>query len=138
MKNLECIFAPEWAILKEDKKFDFEISLPKLRHTNSLASSNSWVKCKKKLQEGEYHTAIKSFYHSIRIPMFASQIARYGKITDFSIANFIWNRLIFQELPAHQRKDSKWDWDSLNSEFKITYNLMLSLFRRSTTKNPII
>jgi hypothetical protein len=66
--------------------------------------------------------------------MFASQIARSGKITDFTAANFIWNRLIFQALPAYQRKDSKWDWNSLNLEFKITYNLMLSLFRKVTTK----
>jgi predicted nucleotidyltransferase len=135
MNNLECIFAPEWAKLKEDKKFDFQINLPKLRHATSHVSSNSWIKCKKKLLiEGEYRTAIKSFFHSIRIPMFASQIARSGKITDFTAANFIWNRLIFQALPAYQRKDSKWDWDSLNLEFKITYNLMLSLFRKVTTK----
>ena len=135
MNNLECIFAPEWAKLKEDKKFDFQINLPKLRHATSHVSSNSWIKCKKKLLvDGEYRTAIKSFFHSIRIPMFASQIARSGKITDFTAANFIWNRLIFQTLPAYQRKDSKWDWDSLNLEFKITYNLMLSLFRKVTTK----
>jgi predicted nucleotidyltransferase len=135
MNNLECIFAPEWAILKEDKKFDFQVNLPKLRHATSHVSSNSWVKCKKKLLiEGEYRTAIKSFYHSIRIPMFAAQIARHGKITDFTAANFIWNRLIFQSLPPSQRKDSKWNWNDLNLEFKITYNLMLSLFRSATTK----
>jgi predicted nucleotidyltransferase len=133
MNNLECIFAPEWAKLKEEKEFKFELNLAKLRHATSHVSSNSWVKCKKKLKD-EYRTAIKSFYHSIRIPMFATQIARSGRITDFSIANFIWNRLIFNEVPPYQRKDSKWDWDSLNLEFKITYNLMLSLFRRVTSK----
>lgn len=135
MNNLECIFAPDWAKLKEDKKFDFKINLAKLRHATSHVSSNSWVKCKKKLLiEDEYRTAIKSFYHSIRIPMFAAQIARYGRITDFTAANFIWSKLTYQALPAYQRKDCKWDWDSLNLEFKITYNLMLSLFRRATTK----
>ena len=135
MNNLECIFAPDWAKLKEDKKFDFKLDLGKLRHATSHVSSNSWVKCKKKLLvEGEYHSAIKSFFHSIRIPMFATQIVRNGTITDFTTANFIWRKLNFEEVPNYQRKDCRWDWDGLNLEFKITYNLMLSLFRRVTTK----
>ena len=139
MNNLECIFAPDWAKLKEDKKYEFKLDLKKLRHASSHISSNSWVKCKKKL-DGEYRTAIKSFFHSIRIPMFATQIARYGRITDFTTANFIWRKLMFEEVvynpktysPEH--KDRRWDWESLNLEFKITYNLMLSLFRKVTDK----
>jgi predicted nucleotidyltransferase len=144
MNNLECIFAPDWAKLKEDKKYEFKLDLKKLRHASSHISSNSWVKCKKKLLvEGEYRTAIKSFFHSIRIPMFATQIARYGKITDFTIANFIWRRLMFEEeavydpktyLPIYRTIERKWNWESLNLEFKITYNLMLSLFRKVTDK----
>jgi len=135
MNNLECIFAPDWAKLKEDKKYEFNLDLKKLRHASSHISSNSWIKCKKKLLiDDQYRTAIKSFYHSIRIPMFATQIARSGRITDFTTANFIWRRLMFDEVPSYQKKDSKWDWDSLNLEFKITYNLMLSLFRKVTDK----
>ena len=127
INNLECIFAPDWAKLKEDKQFDFKLDLVKLRHATSHISSNSWVKCKKKLEAGEYNTAIKSFFHSIRIPMFATQIVREGKITDFKAANFIWNRLTLSNT-----KD--WEWDTLNEEFRMTYNLMLSLFRKVTTK----
>ena len=67
-------------------------------------------------------------------PMFATQIARYGRITDFTTANFIWRKLMFEELPSYNKKDSRWDWESLNMEFKITYNLMLSLFRKVTDK----
>lgn len=134
MNNLECIFAPDWAKLKEDKEFKLKLDLKKLRHTSSYTSSNSWVKCKKKLLiDGQYHIAIKSFYHSIRIPMFATQIARSGRITDFTIANFIWRRLMFENyLPIN--KERRWNWESLNLEFKITYNLMLSLFRKVTEK----
>lgn len=127
INNLECIFAPDWAKLKEDKQFEFKLDLAKLRHASSHISSNSWVKCKKKLEAGEYNTAIKSFFHSIRIPMFATQIAREGRISDFKVANFIWNRLTLSNT-----KD--WDWDTLNEEFRSTYNLMLSLFRKVTTK----
>jgi hypothetical protein len=127
INNLECIFAPDWAKLKEDKQFEFKLDLVKLRHASSHISSNSWVKCKKKLEAGEYNTAIKSFFHSIRIPMFATQIAREGRISNFKAANFIWNRLTLSNT-----KD--WEWDTLNEEFRTTYNLMLSLFRKVTTK----
>ena len=135
MNNLECIFAPEWAKLKEDKKFNFKLDLAKLRHATSHISSNSWVKSKKKiLIEDEYYSGIKSFFHSIRIPMFATQIVRNGTITDFTAANFIWRKLVFEEIPHYKRKDCRWDWDGLNLEFKITYNLMLSLYKKVTTK----
>ena len=59
-KNLECFFAPHWAKLKEDKKFQLKLDLNKLRHSVSHVSSNSWVKAKKKLLvSGEYNIGIK-------------------------------------------------------------------------------
>jgi hypothetical protein len=48
-------------------------------------SSNSWVKANKKIQFDEYYTGIKSLYHSLRIPMFATQIVNSGRITDFLV-----------------------------------------------------
>lgn len=127
INNLECIYAPSWAKLKEDIKYNHVIDLKKLRHATSHISSNSWVKCKKKLELGEYNIAIKSFFHSIRIPMFATQIAREGVINNYKIANFIWRRLFI-------KNTKEWDWDSLNKEFRVTYNLMLSQFRSVTSK----
>lgn len=124
--NLECIYAPDWAVIKEDIKFDLEINLAKLRHASSHVSSNSWVKSKKKLQFDEYHIGIKSLFHSIRVPMFATQVATKGEIYDFTCANFIWDKIV---------KDyRKWQWYELESEFKELYNKVNTEFRKSSPK----
>ena len=124
-KNLECHFAPNWAVLKESKKFDFNFDLNKLRHSASHVSSNSWVKAKKKLLvAGEYNIGIKSLFHSIRIPMFATQIANTGKIEDFSCANSIWDKL----------KSKDWTWEELDNEFRDLRNKTLTEFRKVAAK----
>lgn len=127
INNLECIFAPDWAILKEtiDYKKEFKLDSSKLRHATSHISSNSWVKCKKKLViADEYHTGIKSLFHSIRIPMFATQIMQHGKIVDFSCANWVWDKI----------KVKRWTWDELDNEFRPIHNSVLSEFRKLTPK----
>ena len=125
INNLECIFAPDWAKLKETIKYDFKLNLAKLRHATSHISSNSWVKCKKKLElTYEYHTGVKSLFHSLRIPMFATQIANSGKITDFYCANFIWNKI----------KSKRWTWEELDNEFIDLRNTILTEFRKVVEK----
>lgn len=124
INNLECIFAPDWAKLKEGIKWDFKLDLPKLRHATSHISSNSWVKCHKKLDEGEYNIGIKSLFHSIRIPMFSTQIAISGRITDFTCANWIWDKL----------KKNRWTWDELDKEFRPVLNNVMSDFRKVAGK----
>lgn len=126
INNLECIWAPDWAKLKESIVFDkFKIHNNKLRHALSHISSNSWVKCRKKLTvENEYYIGIKSIFHSIRIPMFGSQIAEYGKIVDYTCANQIWDKL----------KKSHWDWPSLDREFRPILNQEISKFRKLAPK----
>lgn len=120
INNLECIYAPDWAKLKEDIKFNnFKIHPNKLRHMISQISSNSWVKCNKKIIDGEYKIGIKSLFHSIRIPIFGSQIAEYGYITDFSSANYIWDDL----------KYSTWTWSEIYKKFRPIINSELSKFR---------
>ena len=124
-KNLECYFAPDWAKLKEDMKFDLKLDLKKLRHATSHVSSNSWVKCKKKLTiADEYNIGVKSLYHSLRIPMFSSQIIQSGKIIDFSCANFIWDKIM----------NKTWTWKELENEFKQLHNNVLTDFRKLTPK----
>lgn len=125
INNLECIYAPDWAKIKEDIKFDdFKINLNKLRHATSHISSNSWVKCKKKLEIGDYYTGIKSIFHSLRIPMFATQVATKGTIYDFEVANPIWKKLISKE----------WTWGELDSEFRELRNDILTDFRKVCEK----
>lgn len=137
INNLECIFAPDWARLKEtiDYKKDFKIDSSKLRHATSHISSNSWVKCKKKLTiADEYYIGIKSLFHAIRIPMFATQIMSSGKITDYSCANWVWDKLTFKDKPQYLRSKYKWTWDELDDEFRTIHNGVLSDFRNVAKK----
>ena len=138
INNLECIYAPDWAILKEDidYKKDFKIVTAKIRHAISHVSSNSWVKCKKKLNiADEYQTGIKSLFHSLRIPMFATQIMQHGEITDFERANYIWDKLIFRDKDHYMRSHYKWSWDELDTEFRTLHNSVLSDFRKVAPKD---
>lgn len=124
INNLECIYAPKWAKLQENIHYNLDIDLPKLRHATSHISSNSWVKCKKKLEIGEYHIGIKSLYHSLRIPLFATQVATSGSIYDFQVANYIWDKLV----------SKVWTWDELDLEFRELRNSILSDFRKVCEK----
>lgn len=133
---LECFFAPSNFILKNDIKFDFNLDKAKIRHSVSHTSSNSWVKAKKKIlyQPDEYYIGIKSLFHSIRIPMFATQIASSGRITDFSCANWIWDKLTFKDQPIYMRNKMKWSWDKLDEEFGTIHNQVLTEFRKVAGK----
>jgi predicted nucleotidyltransferase len=123
-KCLECHFAPENAILLEEHRHKLILELPKLRHAISHTSSNSWVKARKKIESGEYKIGIKSLFHSIRIPMFGSQIAKNSRIDDFSCANKLWKDLCSEE----------WDWESLDKEYHQMRNNVMSNFRNLAQK----
>lgn len=131
INNLECIFAPDWAKLKETIKYDFKLDVAKLRHATSHISSNSWIKARKKIEQGDYYIGIKSLFHSIRIPMFATQIAKSGRIYDFTCANFIWKKLTIDRFSTVK---SKWTWEELDDEFRLLRNRTLTEFRSVTTK----
>lgn len=121
---LECYFAPPEFKLLESIKFTFKLNIITLRHSFSHVASNSWVKCKKKLNQDEYYIGIKSLFHSLRIPMFGVQIAKFGKITDFTCANKINDTLISR----------KWTWHELDTTFRPIKNQIMSDFRNCTAK----
>jgi len=125
VNNIECIYAPPWAILRENIDYvtTFEISIPKIRHAISHISSNSWVKAKKKIQKGDTKIGLKSLFHSIRIPIFAKQVLDKGYI-DFQSANKIWYNILKTEQ----------SWDKLYNDFKPLHNKALSDFRKSAPK----
>lgn len=122
---IECFYAPTEFRLLETIKFDFNLSIPSLRHSFSHTSSNSFVKCKKKLEQGDYYVGVKSLFHSLRIPMFGIQIAKEGHISDFSCANKI-HDIIFS------RND--WTWTELDEKFRTLRNQILTDFRKVTQK----
>jgi predicted nucleotidyltransferase len=139
-KNIECLFLPNWAKLQEKIKFNFTLDIKKLRHATSHVSSNSWVKCKKKLEQNDYHIGVKSLFHSLRIPLFSTQVIKNNQI-DFTSANFIWNKLIridddwchYSDLPS-TTSYRKWTWKELDEEFRELRNNILTEFRKVTEK----
>lgn len=124
-KNLECHYAPNDAILLEKQRHNLIINEARLRHAVCHVSSNSWVKARKKMEGGEYRTGVKSLFHSIRIPMFGTQVARTGSIGDFSCANSVW-----EEINSNQ-----WDWMSLDERFRKERNSVLTEFRKVAAKD---
>lgn len=122
--SVEAFFTPKEFRLQEDIKFNWVPNIPSLRHSFSHISSNSWVKCKKKMEQGDYYIGVKSLFHSLRIPLFGIQIAKTGKINDFSEANFIHDEIFSKE----------WTWDELDSKFRGLRNNILSNFRAVTQK----
>ena len=91
---LECLYLPKSFVAQESIKFNFELSLPKLRESISQKSSHSFVKARKKLRFGEPYIGKKSMWHAFRIIIFGTQIAKYGKITDYSAANYLYEDIV--------------------------------------------
>lgn len=106
--NLECLFAPSWAILQEKIPLPFDINLKRLIKNNLAQSYSSWNGGKMKLEKYDIHRGIKSIFHSMRMLMFAIQIAEHGKIVNFSEGN---------ELSKELVECDEFEWDY----FKETY-----------------
>lgn len=96
-----------------------------LRVEVSSKTSNSWVKCKKKLEaENDYVTGIKSLFHSFRMPIFGIQIAKYGKIVDYSEANSMW----FEDFkPMLSERPS---WNTIKDIYQQRHNQLMTEFRK--------
>jgi predicted nucleotidyltransferase len=120
--RIESLMSP--IILKEDIKIPFELKITSLRHSISHICSNSWVKSKKKLEQGDYYIGIKSLFHSLRIAEFGIQLVKYGKIIDWQISNYLWDKL----------KSKTWTWQELDKEFRLQKNSLMTEFRSLTEK----
>lgn len=125
---IECYFLSQEHILRGSVQdnFTFTVNLGKLRNAFSQKSSNSWVKCKKKLtvEEGEERIGMKSLFHSLRIMDFGIQLASTGKIENFGSANH-YLKEIYEIGP---------NWELLNQKFKPIYNKLHSEFKKVAIK----
>ena len=120
---IECYFLHERFVVKETKHFNADITKDKIRNSFSHVSSNSFVKCKKKLEvEDSYapDVARKSIWHSLRIVDFGTQIVTYGKIVDYSSMNHLHSEIVLCEETA---------WEYYKNKYKPIYNSMKSKFR---------
>jgi len=116
---LECLFLPDDMFI--GKRYTVDIDLSQLRKSISQKTSNSWVKAKKKFEvEHDYYIARKSLWHSFRILMFGIQIAKHGKIIDFSEANYLYGQII---------DNPSIDWNDYYTEYKKIHNKLSSDFR---------
>ena len=91
---LECLFLDPKFVLKETHHPNFKLSLPMLREAISHKSSNSFVKARKKLRFNEPYIGKKSMWHSFRIIYFGIQIAKFGKIVDYTEANHLYKDIV--------------------------------------------
>jgi predicted nucleotidyltransferase len=113
---LECIFQD-----KRDPYLKyFKLDKPTLRRSISAVSSNSFVKCKKKLKDGEFYIGKKSLFHSLRILGFGIQIALTGRIVSYSAYNHYLHRIIDMDTD---------DWKAFDSVFKSEFNRLKTNFR---------
>lgn len=121
---LECLFLDSKHILKSThNNFKFDLNLQKLRRSLSQKSSNSFVKCKKKLEkEKEYYIGKKSLFHSLRIIIFGLQIVKYGKIVDYSdCIKKYWEDIVMCDVNEWSYFKEKYQsiYNSLHSEFRL-------------------
>lgn len=113
---LECIFQNPSDPYRKYFKLDKE----KLRRSISAVSSNSFVKCKKKLAQGDIYIGKKSLFHSLRILGFGIQIALTGRIVNYSAYNHFLYRIIDMNTD---------DWLPYQNIFQPIFNKMKSNFR---------
>ena len=92
--NLECVFAPEWAIMQEKSAYSREINKKKLVKNNLTQSKASWGNAKLKIYDGDIIKGQKGLFHSLRMLMFAAQIIEHGKIVDFSVGNTLYEEIM--------------------------------------------
>lgn len=115
IQALEAIFS-EYDLGKYITYFELDKEL--LRKQISAVSSNSFVKCKKKMLQGDEYIGKKSMYHSIRILGYGIQIAKYGHIVNYQAYNFYYDVVM-----------RKYDWEEIKEYFQPIYNSMKSEFK---------
>lgn len=122
---LECLFLEDKFILKY-QQWEFNLDVAQLRNSISQKSSNSWVKAKKKfIVEKDYAPYIgqKSAWHAIRMLEFGTQIAKHGRIIDYTTENNLLKEIL------------KYDkWEDIDSKFRKQYNETASVFRQYAPK----
>ena len=122
---VECMMLPDHLVTGDrDSIGQFQLDLSQLRSSFAKQASNSWVKARKKLEEGELRIAQKSLFHVFRIIQFGTQIAETGRIHDWQAANHILTEV--ESLPT--------EWAEWKDRFQARKNEAESRFRKSAPK----
>lgn len=124
IKALEVFFHKEQALIEAGYKLT--IDLQKLRTEISSVASNSWVKAKKKIEvEKDYYIGQKSLFHSLRILMFGIQVAKTGRISNFSCANHYFKDIV---------REQNTEWLPLKEKYQPIYNALSTEFKKLAPK----
>lgn len=124
---LECIFIREdWK--HETMNFNFKLNLENLRKSISSVSSNSWVKCMKKLADGEDYIGKKSLFHSFRILDYGIQVAIHGSIISYTqpqsgALEYDTFKDLLNEIMSMK------SWDEIKNKYQKTHNKLKSEFK---------
>lgn len=96
----EALFAPGPHRLKEPvPPFKFELDRKKLCESAVARSTSDYEKAKKRFSE-ESEPSRKKLFHSLRVPLFALELLRTGKIENFGAAGEY-----FEEIMSHPSED---------------------------------
>ena len=120
---IECVSLPDDAVLLAKANPKFVLSLPTLRSSISEKASHSYVKAKKKLtvaKDLDPYRGKKSLFHAFRIIKFGCQIAKYGKVVDFTAANNYWQDIVLNKCD---------DWQFYHAKYKPEFNSLMTEFR---------
>jgi hypothetical protein len=99
---LECLFLPPEHRLKDPRPpFAVAIDRKKLSASAGGRSASDFAKAGKRFAD-EPAASKKKLFHALRVPLFALQIARSGRITDYAEASGLW-----REIAA--RADDAWE-----------------------------
>lgn len=122
---LEMFSLPQSCILKGDVnkyKQYFTLDKWKMRQVISGIASNAYAKAHKKMtveKDYDLYRGQKSLFHSVRVMIFGIQIAKYGKIVDYTEANKYWEMI---------KSLGECGWDKYKELFKPIINSIRSEF----------
>lgn len=116
---LECVMQD----LPQSANFPYTINPWKLRQSCSAIASNAWVKCKKKMAQGDDYIGKKSVWHSLRILNFGIQILVHGKIIDYGAVNFMYDDIMKMKT-----------WEEIDKKYRSISKQMQTDFRQLAPK----
>lgn len=122
VKFMECYYLDDRFKIKELYPIKVEVDLGAIRRSFSSISSNSYVKCRKKLEvvkDYNYYVGVKSLFHSLRILDFGIQVATGQGINYRSFTPYY-----------HDIVNSGRGWDELKAQYKPLYNKLKTKFKQ--------
>lgn len=107
---LECIYAPKDAqiLITNNYADNFKIHVPQLKKMLLSQSAWAWSKAQRRMEKGNIIGGAKSLFHSLRILKFGMQIIKFGKITNFKDANYLWNDISQFDGLEWEEYQNKW------------------------------